>query len=76
MRQIPGVNKFKLNALKRNIKKTIKNTDKDKVYKKTEDLKTKFVKKIVFDPILKKIKDVQKNDAKKKFISSFFELKK
>ena len=76
MRQIPGVNKFKLNALKRNIKKTIENTDKDKVYKKTEDLKTKFVKKIVFDPILKKIKDVQKNDAKKKFISSFFELKK
>ena len=76
MRQIPGINKFKINSLKRKIKKMVETTAEDKIYKKTEDLKTKFVKGFLFDPILKKIKERQKNDAKKQFISSFFVLKK
>ena len=76
MRQIPGINKFKINSLKRKIKKMVETTAEDKIYKKTEDLKTKFVKGFLFDPILKKIKEKQKNDAKKQFISSFFVLKK
>ena len=48
----------------------VETTAEDKIYKKTEDLKTKFVKGFLFDPILKKIKEKQKNDAKKQFISS------
>ncbi len=76
MRQIPGINKFQIKSLKRKIKKMVETTAEDKIYKKTEDLKTKFVKGFLFDPILKKIKEKQKNDAKKQFISSFFVLKK
>jgi len=72
MNKLPQINRFKLNALRRKIKNMKETVEKDKFLKKSNALKEKMVKGAIFDPILKKIKQKENNDAKKKFISSFF----
>ena len=44
----------------------------DKLKKKIEDLKGKVIKQLIFDPIIKKIKNKQNNGAKRDFINKFF----
>ena len=72
MNRIPQINRFKLHGLYRKIKKLEDTMEDDKFLKKSNSLKEKMVKEAIFDPILKKIKQQENNDAKRKFISSFF----
>ena len=68
--EIPDMNRLKIRGIKRKIDK-LEETG-DKLFKKTTDIKQKLVKEVLFNPILKNIKQKQNNDAKKEFISSFF----
>ena len=68
--EIPGMNRLKIRGIKRKIDK-LEETG-DKLFKKTTGIKQKLVKEVLFNPILKNIKQKQNNDAKKEFISSFF----
>jgi hypothetical protein len=61
-----------MNGLNRKINRLKKTLEEEKFKKKADDLRGKFVKELIFDPTLKKIKNKESKDAKKKFISSFF----
>ena len=72
MKNIPKLNRLKMNGLNRKINRLKKTLEEEKFKKKADDLRGKFVKELIFDPTLKKIKNKESKDAKKKFISSFF----
>ena len=72
MKNIPKLNRLKMNGLKRKIKRLEGTLEEEKYKKKADSMREKFVKELIFDPALKKIKNIESKDAKKKFISSFF----
>jgi DNA polymerase elongation subunit (family B) len=72
MKGIPKMNRLKMNGLNRKIKRLEGTLEEEKFKKKADSMREKFVKELIFDPGLKKIKNTESMKAKKKFISSFF----
>ena len=72
MKNIPKLNRLKMNGLKRKIKRLEGTLEEEKYKKKADSMREKFVKELIFDSSLKKIKNAESMKAKKKFISSFF----
>ena len=72
MCKIPGINRLRLKGLKRKIKRLKETTPVDKFLKKAETLKTKIIKEVIFDDILRDIRN-KSNGAQN--ITDFFQLK-
>jgi DNA polymerase elongation subunit (family B) len=72
MCKIPGINRLRLKGLARKIKRLKETTPADKFLKKAETLKTKIIKEVIFNDILRDIRN-KSNGAQN--ITDFFQLK-
>ena len=72
MCNLKGLRPIKRRRLEHKIETFRGTMDDLKFRKKSEALKGKVIKEIIFDPIIDKIKNKKNNDAKRNFINKFF----